>query len=95
MAVIATFFMNGEAEASFLAQGKSWLKFFQPQTLVTSQISRVANWLYCTTQQPNVVHACGNQCQKVSRTAARQFPALNFTELETLKYKSYSNIVSC
>ena len=30
MAVIATFFMNGEAEASFLAQGKSWLKFFQP-----------------------------------------------------------------
>lgn len=52
---------------------------------------------YCTTQPPNVVHACGNQCRKVSRTAARQFPALNFTvrELETLKYKSYSNIVSC
>ena len=52
---------------------------------------------YCTTQQPNVVHACGNQCRKVSRTAARQFPALNFTvrELETSKYKSYSNTVSC
>ena len=46
MAVIATFFVNGKAEASFLAQGKSWLKFFQPQTLVTSQISRAANWQY-------------------------------------------------
>lgn len=46
MAVIATFFMNGEAEASFLAQGKSWLKFFQPQTLVTSQTSRATNWQY-------------------------------------------------
>ena len=45
MAVIAAF-MNREAQASFLAQGKSWLKFFQPQTLVTSQISRAANWQY-------------------------------------------------
>ena len=40
------FFMNEEAEASFLAQGKSWLKFFQSQTQVTSQISRAANWQY-------------------------------------------------